>query len=68
MITLGMEPSCISKILRYDHERTFYNKRSELRRKLNLSHGVPLENYLNEQSVKLLSKRKAYLNQVMNRY
>ena len=68
MITLGMEPACISKILRYDHERTFYNKRSELRRKLNLNHGVPLENFLNEQSVELLSRRKTYLNQVMNRY
>ena len=68
MITLGMDPSCISKILRYDHERTFYNKRSELRRKLNLDHSVPLESFLNEQAGMLLSRREAYLNEVMDRY
>ena len=68
MITLGMDPTCISKIRRYDHERTFYNKRSDLRRKLHLEHNIPLESFLNELVRMLQKDRQAYLKRLADRY
>ena len=53
MLTLGMEPACISKILCYDHEQTFYNKRTDIRKKLRLKHNESLEGYLNGQAERL---------------
>ena len=60
MITLNMEPACISKILGYDHERTFYNKRADVRKKLGLEHTVPLEGFLEEQIEMLRKEHQAY--------
>ena len=68
MITVGLEPACISKILHYDHERTFYNKRSDIRQKLHLDHTIPLENFLSEQAEMLQKDREAYLRRIKDRY
>jgi len=61
MLTVGLEPACISKILGYDHERTFYNKRSDIRKKIRLEHTVPLEGYLKDQAERLRTEREAFL-------
>lgn len=46
MIMLGLEPLCISRVLGYDHEQTFYNKRTDIRKKLHLDREDSLEGYL----------------------
>jgi DNA-binding CsgD family transcriptional regulator len=67
MITVGLNPVCISKILGYDHEHTFYNKRADVRKKLRLSHTVPLEGYLSERAQSLRKEHEAYLRKLIAR-
>ena len=50
MIALGLDPLCIGKILGYDHEQTFYNKRADIRKKLQIERSVSLEGFLREQA------------------
>ena len=66
MISIGLNPLCISKVLGYDHEHTFYNKRADIRKKLNLQHAVPLEQYLDERAHKLRSDHAAYFQALVH--
>lgn len=68
MLTLGLEPPCISKVLGYDHEHTFYNKRAEIRKKLRLDHNDPLEGFLAGQAERLEQQHKAFIRQLTERY
>jgi len=68
MITVGLEPVCISKILGYDHEHTFYNKRAEVRKKLGVAHDIPLERYLFERVEHLRQAHDTFLRELMARY
>ena len=68
MLSLGVEPICISKVLGYDHEQTFYNKRRDLRRKLGLEHDVPLEKYLAGQAEQLRKDHEQWLLLLKERY
>ncbi len=68
MLTVGLEPACISKILRYDHEQTFYNKRKNIRKKLQLDHAESLEGYLNDLAGRLLQEHDAAFSQLVRRY
>ena len=67
MITVGLDPVCISKILGYDHEHTFYNKRADIRKKLQLSHTVPLERYLSDRSLSLRKEHETCLRELIAR-
>ena len=62
MITVGLDPVCISKILGYDHEHTFYNKRADVRRKLGLTHNISLEGYLSDRVQTMSRKHDSYLS------
>lgn len=68
MLSLGVEPICISKVLGYDHEQTFYNKRRDLRKKLGMEHDVPLEQYLAQEVEQLRSSHEQRLRQLNARY
>lgn len=68
MLTIGLEPACISKILRYDHEQTFYNKRKNIRKKLQLDHTESLEGYLNDLVGQLRQAHDATFAQLNRRY
>ena len=68
MITLGLEPACISTILGYDHENTFYNKRAEIRKKLHLEHSVSLEGFLFQKAEGLRRHHEEMLRQLKERY
>ena len=68
MLTLDMEPACISKILGYDHEQTFYNKRTEIRKKLQLRHDESLERYLSRLIDRLQEEHDAALAQFTKRH
>lgn len=57
MLVIGMDPGTICKVCGYEHEQTFYNKRKEIRRKLALDHGVPLEGYLKDWIARLKRER-----------
>ena len=67
MLTVGLDPVCISKILGYDHEHTFYNKRADIRKKLRLSHTVPLEGYLSDRAQSLRKEHETYLRELISR-
>ena len=67
MLTLGFAPPCISKVLGYDHEHTFYNKRAEVRKKLGLDHNDVLEGFLAEKAKMLEQQRTAYFRQLKER-
>lgn len=56
LMTVGLDPGCISKILGYEHEQTFYNKRTEIRRKIGLDRNTPLEKFLLEKIDELRDK------------
>ncbi len=64
MLTVGLDPVCISKILGYDHEHTFYNKRADVRKKLGLAHNIPLERYLSERVQALRKEHDRYLSEL----
>lgn len=64
MLTVGLDPVCISKVLGYDHEHTFYNKRADVRKKLGLAHNIPLEGYLFDRVQALREKRSRYLGEL----
>ena len=64
MITVGLDPVCISKILGYDHEHTFYNKRADVRKKLGLPHNIPLEGYLFERVQSLRKAHDAFIGEL----
>ena len=68
MIALGFEPICISRILRYDHVQTFYNKRREIRKKLHLEHDEPLETFLAQTVLQLRSKNDLYFRHLKMKY
>lgn len=68
MIRLGLDPACISKVLGYDHEQTFYNRRTDIRKKMGLDRTVPLEGYLDEESRKLQLIHESYLERLRERY
>lgn len=68
MLTIGLEPICISKVLGYDHEHTFYNKRAEVRKKLHLDHNDPLEGFLAGQAERLEKRQRDYIRQLKERY
>ena len=67
MITVGLDPVCISKIMGYDHEHTFYNKRADVRKKLRLPHTVPLERYLADRAQSLRKEHEVYLRELIAR-
>lgn len=64
MLTVGLDPVCISKILGYDHEHTFYNKRADVRKKLGLAHSIPLEGYLSDRVQALREEHDRYLSEL----
>ena len=68
MIVRGFDPSCISKVFGYDHEQTFYNKRTEIRRKLGIDRSVPLERFLNDEAARLRKEQRRYLEQWVDRH
>ena len=68
MIRLGLDPACISKVLGYDHEQTFYNRRTDIRKKMGLDRTVSLEGYLDEESRKLQLFHESYLERLRERY
>lgn len=68
LVMLGIEPPCISKVFGYDHEQTFYNKRKDIRKKLKLEHGVPLERFLQEQIGRLRQENEDRLRALIQRY
>lgn len=57
MLIIGMDPGTICKVCGFEHEQTFYNKRKEIRRKLSIDHGVPLESYLKDEIRRLKHER-----------
>lgn len=68
MITLGIGPACISKVLGYDHVQTFYNKRKVIRRKIRMKREVPLEKYLNELVGQIRSEEENRLLELIRKY
>ena len=68
MIRLGLDPACISKVFGYDHVQTFYNKRKDIRRKLQLEHEIPLEKFLQKQIERLREEKEAQLRDLIHRY
>lgn len=68
MIMLGLEPPCISRVFGYDHVQTFYNKRTEIRKKLHLERDVPLEGYLNSLVEQLKLRNDLYFRHLENKY
>ncbi len=62
LMTAGLDPGCISKILGYEHEQTFYNKRTEIRRKLGLDRNVALEKWLLDKITELRDQHDSILN------
>ena len=67
MLTVGLDPVCISKVLGYDHEHTFYNKRAEIRKKLQLDHTASLEDYLSGRAQALREEHDRYLSELIAR-
>ena len=67
MLTVGLDPVCISKILGYDHEHTFYNKRAEVRKKLHLEHTASLETYLSERAQALRKEHEQRIDKLLAR-
>lgn len=57
MLVIGMDLGTICKVCGYENEQTFYNKRKEIRRKLSIDHGVPLEGYLKDWIARLKRER-----------
>ena len=53
LMTVGLDPGCICKVLGYEHEQTFYNKRTEIRRKLSLDRSESLEGFLQNKILEL---------------
>ena len=68
MIVRGFDPSCISKVFGYDHEQTFYNKRTEIRRKLGIDRSVPLERFLNDEAARLRKEQRRYIERWVDRH
>lgn len=68
LIMLGIEPACISKVYGYDHVQTFYNKRKDIRKKLELEHDIPLEKYLEEQIERLRIEDERRIRDLIVRY
>ncbi|MBR5101392.1 MAG: hypothetical protein IKX34_08870 [Bacteroidales bacterium] len=68
MITLGLEPPCISRILGYDHVQTFYNKRTDLRKKLHLEREDSLEGFLAQTAAQLRMKNELYFRHLKRKY
>lgn len=68
LIMLGIEPACISKVFGYDHVQTFYNKRKDIRKKLQLEHEIPLEKFLQKQIERLREEKEAQLRDLIHRY
>jgi len=68
MIMVRLDPVCISKVLGYDHEHTFYNKRADVRKKLGVAHHIPLDRYLDERVEKLRQEHDSFLRELIARY
>ena len=68
MLMAGLEPASISKICRYEHEQTFYNRRKDLRKKLGLEHGESLERFLEGLSEELRREDDAFFLKMRRRY
>ena len=68
MITLGLEPPCISRILGYDHVQTFYNKRTEIRKKLHLEREESLEGFLARKAAQLKTQNDLYFRHLKLKY
>ena len=69
MITLGFDPGCICKILGYMHEQTFYNRRSDVRKKLQLEgQTVTLEEFLQSQVERLRKQHETDFLRLKERY
>lgn len=68
MIMLGLEPPCISRVLGYDHEQTFYNKRTEIRKKLHLGRDESLEGYLSGVVAQLKLRHELCFRHIQQRY
>jgi len=68
MIILGLEPVCISKVLGFDHVQTFYNKRTDIRRKLHLEREESLEGYLSDLIALLRRRDGMFLQHLQQRY
>ena len=50
LIALGATPSCISLACGYEHHVTFYNKRTKIRKKMNLETSESFEGHLTKLS------------------
>lgn len=68
MIMLGLEPPCISRVLGYDHEQTFYNKRTDIRKKLHLERDESLEGYLSDVVAQLRLRNELHFRHLQKRY
>ena len=68
MIMLGLEPVCISRVLGYDHEQTFYNKRTDIRRKLHLERDESLEGYLSGVVAQLKLRNELHFRHLQQKY
>ena len=68
MILLGLDPACICRVMGYDSDQTFYNRRTDIRKKLGLDRPVSLEGFLLAESQQLQRIHLAYLEQMRKRY
>ena len=68
MIMLDLEPACISRILGYEHVQTFYNKRTDIRKKLHLDREESLEGFLAGQVSQLKLKNDLYFRHLKRKY
>ncbi len=66
LITLDLYPASIDRIFGYDHGQTVYNKRGEIRKKLQLDRAVPLERFLKEKSEQLRQEQRDFLRPYEN--
>ena len=63
LILLDMDPASIDRIFGYDHGQTFYNKRGEIRKKLQLDRSTSLERFLKDLSDQLRRERNDFFRQ-----
>lgn len=63
LIILDLDPASIDRIFGYDHGQTFYNKRGEIRKKLQLDRSTSLEGFLKEVSDQLRQERSDFFRQ-----
>lgn len=68
MILLGLDPACICRVMGYDSDQTFYNRRTDIRKKMGLDRSASLEGFLNDESLHRQLVHQAYLEALLKRY